>query len=301
MGKQVSVGERRVGGRTRWPLCLGLLLATRLAAAEPETLIEHCAERLRAYSEWSLGAAGRSRLDLATSSGGSLTYLGAVHSLDVGHLQFARIEEVFAEVEPTLVFYEGHDWAIASSREEAIREFGESGFLRFLAAARGIPAYSLEPSARYEVGHLSERFAPEQVQLFFLLRDAARLRDRQGLTEREIRLALEEALARPKPGLRTPIRTLDDLEETFWRYWRYPSRWWEVPSAWFNPFLTSARTGGLFTNEVARASGELRDRHMYGALARAVLDGHAVVAVVGRDHLPMQAPALRCALEGKGS
>lgn len=44
------------------------------------------------------------------------------------------------------------------------------------------------------------------------------------------------------------------------------------------------------------ASSEARDVHMYRALARAALSGEKVFAVVGRNHVPMQAEALRCAI-----
>ena len=284
-----------------WLVSLGLLLSDPLPGAGPETAIATCAGKLRAYSEWLLGSGGRSRLDLATATEGTLTYLGAVHSLDPEDPQFSAIEEAFDRVEPTLAFYEGHDATVASSREETIRRFGESGLVRFLAAERGTPAASLEPEPREEVGHLVERFPPQQVQLFFLLRDVARLRDRKGLSRNELERSLVKMLARPTSGLPAPIRTLEELKDAFWRHWRYPRQWWEVRAEWFSPFYSSARTGGVFTNEIARASSELRDRQMYETLARAVLAGQTVLAVVGRDHLPMQAPALRCALDGDGS
>jgi len=44
------------------------------------------------------------------------------------------------------------------------------------------------------------------------------------------------------------------------------------------------------------ASSEVRNLHMYRVLARAALSGEKVFAVVGRNHVPMQAPALACAL-----
>ena len=123
-----------------------------------------------------------------------------------------------------------------------------------------------------------------------------RLRDRKGLSRDELERSLVKMLARPTPGLPAPIRTLEELESAFWRHWPYPRRWWEARAEWFSPFYSSGRTGGIFTNELARASSALRDRHMYEVLVRAVLEGQRVLAVVGRDHLPMQVPALRCAL-----
>ena len=93
------------------------------------------------------------------------------------------------------------------------------------------------------------------------------------------------------------IRSITELEESFWKYWDYPHLWWEAKPEWFNSYYESARTGGVFTNEIARASSEFRNRHMFQVLAKAVREGHRVFAVVGRGHVPMQTPALRCALE----
>ena len=72
---------------------------------------------------------------------------------------------------------------------------------------------------------------------------------------------------------------------------------WEAPAAWFDPRSSSSKTGGIFTNEVNQRSSGYRDLHMYELLAKAALAGKRVFAIVGRDHVPMQAPALRCALQ----
>ncbi len=296
--------DKRAAPLPRLVVCLALLghwLPSPLAGGQFETAIAECARKLRPYSEWRLSSGGTRRFEYATASGGKLVYLGVVHSLDPGDPQFGVIEEIFEQLAPTLVFYEGHETAVASSREEAIRRFGESGLVCFLAAERGAASTSLEPVPGEEVERLVERHSAEQVQLFFLLRDVVRLRDRKGLSRNELERSLVKLLARPTSGFPAPIRTLEELESAFWRHWSYPRRWWEARAEWFSPFYTSARTGGVFTNDVARSSSELRDRHMYETLASAVLEGQTVFAVVGRDHLPMQEPALRCALGGNGS
>ena len=69
-----------------------------------------------------------------------------------------------------------------------------------------------------------------------------------------------------------------------------------APSAWFDPAADDAVTGGRFMAAINAASSEVRDVHMYRVLARAARSGERVFAVVGRNHVPMQAEALRCAL-----
>ena len=46
-----------------------------------------------------------------------------------------------------------------------------------------------------------------------------------------------------------------------------------------------------------RASSAFRDVHMYRLLAQAWKPGARIFVAVGRDHIPAQAAALRCALQ----
>ncbi|MBA3321606.1 MAG: hypothetical protein H0T45_09230 [Pyrinomonadaceae bacterium] len=48
--------------------------------------------------------------------------------------------------------------------------------------------------------------------------------------------------------------------------------------------------------EINQESSGYRNLHMFRVLAQAAREGKKVFAVVGRNHVPMQAPALRCAL-----
>jgi hypothetical protein len=87
------------------------------------------------------------------------------------------------------------------------------------------------------------------------------------------------------------------LEASYKRYWKDPPQWWQAPSAWFDPLKSSVETGGIFTNEINQMSSGYRDLHMFTVLSRSALEGKKVFAVVGRDHVAMQADALRCALK----
>ncbi len=279
----------------RLPLSL-LAVACLFAPTETRAAGGDCGRRLASYSAGRRGAG--QPLQLRHAEGGTLYYFGAVHSLDPGDPQFDRIERAFAETEPTLVFHEGHASAVGQDREATIRTHGEAGLVRMLAARAGLPVEPLEPPAEDEVGYLADRFGPDKVQLFFLLREATMLRGRHRLGRNDLEAAVGDLLAnRALPGIAPKITDLDTLDRAFWRHWPYPRRWWQAGLAWFDPYATSASTGGVFTNEIARASAELRDLHMVRVLSRAVLAGERVFAVIGRDHIGMQAPALRCVLE----
>lgn len=260
-----------------------------------------CAARIVPFADRGAVASPEYALDLSPAGGARLLYFGAEHASDPTHPQFAGIESAWAEVRPTVVFYEGPVRAEGASAEETIRQFGESGFVRFLAKRDGARIERLEPDPRAEAAFVLERFTPEQVKLFYVLREVARLRERRGLSEPQLRAAVEQMLVQIGamfPELAGVAGTVDALEAAYRRHWSEPAEWWRAPSAWFDPARASAETGGVFTNEVNRASSEFRDRHMFEALAREVRAGERVFAVVGRDHVAAQAPALRCALGG---
>ena len=98
-------------------------------------------------------------------------------------------------------------------------------------------------------------------------------------------------------GFETVIPNIEALDVAYRKYWSEPAQWWLAPAQWFAPGKSSAETGGRFTNEINTMSSEYRDLHMYRVLAKAALEGNRVFAVVGRNHVPMQEPALRCALK----
>jgi hypothetical protein len=282
-------------------LLAALFLSATLAAQAPDPA--SCAGRIVPFADRPALASPEYSLDLSPQAGGRLVYFGASHASDPAHPQFAAIEAGFARLRPTVVFYEGPARGEAATAEETIRQFGEAGFVRFLATEGGARIERLEPDPRAEAAAVLERFSPEQVKLFYVLREVSRLRERRGLDEADLRAAAGQLLRRTDaifPEMAGVVGSVEALEEAYRRHWSEPAEWWMAPARWFDPGRPSAETGGLFTNEVNRVSSEFRDRHMFEVIAREVRAGERVLAVVGRDHVAAQAPALRCALaEGR--
>ena len=259
-----------------------------------------CDGRLIAYGDWPKVQTPNFLLDIS-SSGGRLYYFGAEHSSDPANLQFSEIEKAWKSVKPTIAFYEGPNRPVASTAEETIRQAGESGFVRFLAARDNLRFISLEPPPEEEAAHIRKSYTAEQVMLFYVLRETARLRERRKLSEEELKKAVAQMLERASKmkGFEGTITNLSALDAAYRKYWSDPTEWWQAPQRWFDPGRTSAETGGKFTNEINRGSSQYRDLHMYRLLAKAVLEGNRVFAVVGRNHVPMQEQALRCALQSR--
>jgi hypothetical protein len=250
------------------------LVTAALAQAAPAT----CEARVLDYANWR--EVPGQQWDYRWSGGGdkALTIFGAQHLRDPADPQFASIARAFAEAHPNLVFFEGPDRGAAEDAAETIRNLGESGYLRFLAARAGIPARSLEPSAGQQLGMLLAAHPLEQVNLFFILREAARLRDREGLTGAALDRAVSQLIARSAQlaagaRLTLPVTDLATLDAAVRRYW--PGRDWRaLPATWMSPGADDA----------------------VRQLVEAVRAGNRVFVVVGRNHVPMQAPALDCAL-----
>ena len=130
-----------------------------------------------------------------------------------------------------------------------------------------------------------------------MTRQAQQIRDREHLSEGAIRENIGNLLERAKflRGIGNVITSLAELDSAYRQYWGTSSQWWNAPAQWFDPLLKSAETGGLFTNDVNRRSSEIRNLNMFRVLSEAATKDR-VFAVVGRNHVPLQADALRCEL-----
>ena len=226
--------------------------------------------------------------------------IGAEHSRDPSHEQFERIASAFERAKPTLMLFEGPDRGEAESREQTIRAGGESAFARLLAKQAGIPARSLEPSPGEQLKALAGEFPQDQVMLFFVLREAARLRDREHLSGEKLDGAMATLLQKAAGMGAMPFTDLAGLDAAFRKYWT--DRDWRTSDArWFDPLADDAATGGKFFAAINRANSTNRNRHLVKLLTEASTKGERVFVVVGRNHVPMITPALQCALGSKAT
>lgn len=252
------------------------------------------------YAGWREAPNQNWRFAASNSHGGSVSVFGAKHLRDPSDEQFSQIAAAFASARPTAAFYEGPNRGLAATADEAIRTQGESGYLRFLASQAGLQAQSLEPPPGDLLRSLSRQFGDDQVLLFFVLRETARLRDREHLSGEKLDAAVTAMLGKAVPlaqgsGLKSSIRDLASLASAAHRYW--PAIDWQaLPSDWFSPGEGPAEA--LFLPAINTAVSEARDLHMMRLFAAAASKGERVFVVVGRNHVPMIAPALECALRG---
>ena len=257
-----------------------------------------CEARIVQYAGWREGP-GQTWTFTATSADGSaISVFGAEHSRDPAQPQFREIASAFAAARPTAAFYEGPDRGLAGNLDEAIRTQGESGYLRFLAAQSGLKARSLEPGPAELMTSLNSKFDADSIMLFFTLREAARLRDREHLSGAALDAAVTTLLGKAAPlaakaGLKSSITDIASLAAAARKHWP-ETDWRTFPSAWFTPGQGPA--DAKFLPAINTAVSEARNLHMTRLFTAAAQQGGRVFVVVGRNHVPMIAPALQCAM-----
>ena len=233
-------------------------------------------------------------LDLE-SGRGRLLYFGVKHVKNLNDPQIAEIEKRWAKFRPTLILSESGVRAVESSREKAIERYGEAGLLSFLAAKHNIRIKSIDPPRLDEIAHLlsTKRWTGEQIKLFFILRRVAENAKRP--KPQPVDAFVKEGLKALSTvsGLEGAPATLSEFEESVRRVLPSVPDWKQIQTTVFDPNPTL----GLYTNDVAYASSQYRDRYMVKLLAEEVKKGERVFAVVGASHVVMQERALRKALK----
>ncbi len=279
-------------------LVVALLLMPTTGFEQPASTdqVARCESLITSQQQAAANPAREFSLDLRGDEGVRLRYFGVRHTFDPDDPQYATMQSIWQELRPTEAFFEGTGNFVGDTVTAALQRSGEPGLVRHLASLTAIPVHSLEPTRAAEVESLLPRFTAEQILLFLVTRAVVQERDRRNLTAPALEpllirfLALEHAT----PQL---VGVLPDLQAFRTAYTRsFPGMVPELaPARWFDPLHNSAETGSQFHNDIDRALSAFRDVYMYRLLARARRPGVRIFAEVGRDHIPAQAAALRCA------
>lgn len=222
-----------------------------------------------------------------------LLYFGAAHTHDPADPEIADIRKRWHELGPDLAFNEGGNPPVLNDADTAVRELGEAGLVRHLAALDRIPVRSLEPAAEEEVALLRQRgVVAEEICVFYVTRQVSELPRRDVAAADDLAERISRDLHR-HPALASCPRSVEALLPLVERLLPSETRWPEVPPRWFDPVPQSTER---FTNRISRQLSELRDAHMVETLTHALVDHQRVFAVVGASHVVVQEPALRARL-----
>ena len=189
--------------------------------------------------------------------------------------------------QPTVAYNEGGNPPTWEDLGESVRSYGEAGLVRFLAGRDEVPVATLEPPFDEEVAYLLKTYTPQQLKVFYVLRQVTEERAREGNTSVDDRINSWLSRDLPAHGLKNPPNTLTELTATCKELFPELTDWHQVPEEWFGP-----RRSGHYTNKVAGDSGDFRNRYIFHLLVNRVKRGDRVFAVVGSSHVVVLEPAL---------
>ncbi len=223
-------------------------------------------------------------LEADPADAGALLYYGAYHGQHADDPQLDDIRERWDAYRPTVALCEGrqgrHWWGFLVT---PFAGMPEPTFVHVLADRDDVRLVSLEPEYADEVRVLLERFAPDEVALYFFLR----------VYTTEAGGRADEVLARDLLAKRTDVDGLRDAlpdlaaADATWARLAPDAGDWRTATR-------EPRVGRLA--ELSDASRTARGVHMARVLLDLLAQGERVFAVVGSGHVIRQEWALRAAL-----
>ncbi len=148
----------------------------------------------------------------------------------------------------------------------------------------------MEPEFGEEVAELLRKYDPEEVKLFYIIRDLAEY-DGLGSPKMNKEEYLQDAIKRysAEPALKdVRPRSVSEMQPTFAE--RFPKlvSYVNANMSWVDPSKLDNRI-----NEITRASTDYRDQVIVDKITRAVCQGKRVLAVVGWSHVAREESAIR--------
>jgi hypothetical protein len=218
---------------------------------------------------------------------GALLFYGAEHTGNPDDPQIADIQRRWAAFHPDVAYNEGGNPPTLRDIREAVQKYAEPGVLRFLAGRDEVPVATFEPSFDEEVSHVLKMYSPQQVKVFYALRQVAEARVAAGSAPLDDRISDWLSNYLPAHGLKNPPNSLAELAVACKSLFPEMADWHKVSEDWFDPTQSIH-----YTNELANDSGMFRDQHIFRVLVDRARRGDRVFAVIGASHVVVQEPAL---------
>ena len=158
---------------------LAIAASTASGCRTPEKApLENAAQSILSYQQYAAIAHKTPYiLEFAPASGALLIY-GSDHTGDFKHPEIADIQSRWASFRPTVAYNEGGNPPTEEDGEEAVKKYGEPGLLRFLAGRDQVPVATFEPPFDDEINFLRNSYTPQQIKVFYALRQVTEERHR---------------------------------------------------------------------------------------------------------------------------
>lgn len=220
-----------------------------------------------------------------------LVFFGAKHSFDANNPQFKFLKkewEIFLRQtggKNCIVLVEGGKRPVMQSEKEAVENYGEAGFITYLAAKEGIERYSPEPSMKFEVLEILQSFPRERVIYYYFARTVSQW-------HRLVKKEEPEEYIKPFIDRYKKIKGLEDFDFSIDNFIR-------IHDATHNHKFDLDNQkcfyedSNPFKSGVAEAVTKLRDVYIVGEIKRLWNQGKNIFIVYGASHAIRQEKALK--------
>lgn len=234
-------------------------------------------------------------LKLGPNSVGQVLYFfGAVHTNKYTDIQFKNLKQFWDEFlsvakNEKTIFIEGVLHEIPQGYEEAIKIYGESGAIGWLARDVSIEIIRPEPSEDIQRESLCNSFDPQVVAYSIIIQNLG------GWFRRESRTTFEEAL---DYVLKRETKFSDIYGFITDKSWfssqhkkLFPNQ--KLEDSKFLDSISDPRKNDTNVNEIVSYRSKLRDKHMLSMVSEVFKSGKSIFIVYGKGHLVTLKPSLQ--------
>jgi hypothetical protein len=221
------------------------------------------------------------------SGKGELLLYGSDHTGSFDNPEIADIQARWTGFKPTVAYNEGGNPPTLEDVHEAVKDYDEPGLLRYLAGRDQVPVATFEPPFDDEVNFLRKSYTPQQIKVFYALRQVTEARN-EDIGE-SIDKFIQEWLSGylPAHGLKNAPNNLAEFTDACHSLFPQLADWHKVSEDWFDPTQQLQ-----FTNKMVGDAAMFRDQRIFSTLVNRVKRGDRVFVVVGEAHVVVQEPAL---------
>ena len=229
----------------------------------------------------------------------ALFYFGVRHSRKPDDPQWSQLADewgkfIAATGEKRAIMFEGGQIPTSTEeRDEAIRKFGESGALLFIARDAGAELSWPDPTMAQEAEKLQTMFEAAQVAYFFFARSAgAWLRSGTMGTFDEVLTKAATATSARIPGAPADVGAYSAIHKTIFGHPLESAQQEQLIRASAPVYHDSV------INDIARADSRFRNERIVTEVEKFWNKGYSIFMLFGAAHAVIQEPALRALVNG---
>lgn len=228
----------------------------------------------------------QSNISLLRSLDAGYMIIGTTHTNDVNDLQLVDIENLFYELNPSLILLEGGFWPDSTSQSAAVECCGEMGFIQFLAKKNNVKVSTWEGDTLSEALFILEQFDSESVKVFYVLRQVPQLFNHASLAEATEKMTLllgDSGFPAQEYQIYSKPHSIEQLDSMLSAIAGKPLSWLDFTKAVFFDAQLKIAEFSQF-QAIKNRVNEFRDRNAITKLKAALAHNERVVFIGGQLH-----------------